>query len=184
MRPSPALRTLRIIWLALLMSAFLYIGIVYAVLPKPTRPARDAVMLVGLCVMAAVVTVLSFFMPRVIYRNAVKTMETQTTEEIAPNAFPARYREVMPKRVVFADPEAAQKQAYLCFQTPFIMSVAMSEAIALFGLVLAQLGFDALHTLPFFIVGILLIAIRFPRHEQVTKAFEQAREAAFPAQNG
>ena len=184
MRPSPALMTLRIIWFALLMSAFLYIGLVFFVLPKPTRPARDAFMLVGICAMSAVVAVMSFIMPRILYRNAVKRVDTQTTEQIAPNAFPGRYREVTPKRIVFADPVAAQKQAYLCFQTPFIMSLALSEAIAICGLVLAQLGYEALYPLPFFIVGILLIAIRFPRHEQVIKAFEQAREAVFPAQNG
>lgn len=184
MRPQPQLLVFRILWFALLLAAFLYVAIGYGVLAKNAHPPQLPIMPMALGGLSVVVAIMSFLMPRFIYRQRVMEMDVKIVNEIAPNAFPDRYREAIPKRAIFADPERAITQAYLSFMTPFIMSLALSEAIALFGLVLLQLGFGPTLPIPFFAVGILLVAIRFPRHSQVQEAFEQARGAVFPAQNG
>jgi len=184
MRPHPALMTLRILWFALLMSTFLYMGIAYGVLPKKVATPQIPLMPMVLGSLSLVIMGVSFILPRITYQQAAKAADVKIEEEVAPNAFPDRYREAMPKRTVFVEPNAAMGKAFACFQTPFILSLALSEAIALFGLVLAQLGFDMMTSLPFFLVGAVLIAIRFPQQANVIAMFEQARGATFPAQNG
>lgn len=184
MRPHPALNTARILWFALLMATFLYMGIAYGVLPKKVTVAPDPMMPGLFGGIAVVVAVMSFLVPRMTYQQAAKAADVKIEEEVVSNAFPKRYREAMPKRAVFAEPGEAIAKAYACFQAPFILSIALSEAIALFGLVLAQLGFDMAVSLPFFLAGAALIVNRFPQEPKVLAMFEQARGASFPTQNG
>lgn len=183
MRPHPALMTLRILWFALLMSTFLYMGISYGVLPKRAATPQIPIMPMVLGSLSLVLMGMSFLLPRMTYQQAAKAADVKIEEEVAPNAFPDRYREAMPKRTVFTEPDAAMGKAFACFQAPFILSLALSEAIAIFGFVLAQLGFEMMASLPFFLVGAALIAIRFPQQANILAMFEQARGAAFPAQN-
>lgn len=180
----PALKTMRILWFALFMAVFLYMGIVYGVLPKKTNVPLQPMMPPMLGVMSLVVAALSFFLPRMTYQQAAKAAQVDTVEEVVASAMPSRYREAMPKRLVFAKPNVAMDKAFVTFQAPFILSIALSEAVALFGFVLAQIGFELMLSLPFFLAGAVLIAIRFPQQEKVLAMFEQARGASFPAQNG
>lgn len=182
MRSQSQILVLRILWFALLLAAFLYVGIGYGVLAKNPHPPQVPIMPMALGGLSVIVAIMSLVMPIFIYRQTVKRMDVKTTQEVAPNVFPDRYREAMPKQTVFADPEAAMKQAYASFMTPFILSLALSEAIATFGLVLVQLGFETVQSAPFFVTGILLIVLRFPRHAQVQGVFERACGAVFPAQ--
>jgi hypothetical protein len=184
MRPHPALNTVRILWFALLMAIFLHMGIAYGVLPKKVAVAPDPIMPWALGGVAVLVAVMSFLVPRMTYQQAAKAADVKIAEEVASTAFPNRYREALPKRAVFAEPDAAVAKAYACFQAPFIMSIALSEAVALFGLVLAQLGFDMAVSLPFFLTGAALILNRFPQEPKVLAMFEQARGASFPTRNG
>jgi hypothetical protein len=183
MRQQPALMTLRIIWFALLASCFVYMAIAYVVLAdvkkagsgllNPMTPTIFAVVSVALAVA-------SFLVPRIVYQQTTRVMNSKTEEEVASSAFPDRYREAMPKRVVFAEPETAAKTAFLCFHTPFILALAFSEAVALLGFLAAQMGYPLPSSLPFFVAGALLIAIRFPRQSTVLGMFERARGASFP----
>lgn len=185
MRPHPALMTMRIIWFALLMATFIYMGIAYGVLPKRAAPPPPNPIMPALFGgVSLVVAVLSFLVPRMSYQQTAKSMNAKIAEEAAPSAFSARYREAMPKRAIFADPDSAVRQAFMSFQTPFILSIALSEAIALFGFVLAQLGFEMMMSLPFFVAGAVLIGIRFPQQATILAKFEQVYGASFPAQNG
>lgn len=184
MRSHPALMTLRILWFALLAATFIYMGIAYGVFAKKAIVPQVPIMPPIFAAVSLVVAVLSFIMPRIVYRQAAKSMNVKIADEVANNVFPDGYREAMPKQHVFADPKDAMGKAFACFMTSFILSVALSEAIALFGLVVAQLGFDMMTSLPFFIAGAVLIAIRFPQQETVVTMFESVQGAVFPPQNG
>lgn len=184
MRSHPALMTLRILWFALFASIFLYMGIAYGVFTgKPTAsPAPIIPPTFGL--VSIVLAATSFILPRHSYRPMAKAAKVKIEEEVASNSvFPDRYREALPKQRVFAEPREALDKAFAVFMTPFIVSLALSEAIALFGFVVAQLGFGMMSSLPFFVAGAVLIAIRFPRQETVMARFEKAQSASFPQQN-
>ncbi len=184
MPQHPALKTMRILWFALLAAALMYMGIGYGLLPKLTTVPQNPEMLPVFAGVSLVLAVMSFLMPRMTYKQAVQAANVKIEEEIASSAFPNRYREAMPKRAVFAEPKAAAGLAFALFQAPFILSLALSEAIGLFGLVLSQLGFGITMSLPFFLVGAVLVAIRFPQQSTVLSMFEQARGASFPVENG
>ncbi len=184
MRPHPALMTMRILWFALLAAAFMYMGIAYGVLPKTITTPPEPMMAPVFAGLSLILAVMSFLLPRNTYKQAARAASVKIEEEVAPSAFPNRYREAMPKRAVFAEPAAAASKAFACFQAPFILSIALSEAIALFGLVLSQVGFDKTVSLPFFLAGAVLVAIRFPQQANVLALFERAHGASFPAQNG
>ena len=174
---------MRILWFALFAATFMYMGVAYGVLPKTMNAPQEPLMAPVFAGLSLVIAVMSFLVPRMTYKQAVQAASVKITEELASSAFPNRYREAMPKRAVFAEPVAAAGLAFACFQTPFILSIALSEAIALFGLVLSQLGFDMMVSLPFFLAGAALVAIRFPQQSTVLGMFEKARGASFPAQN-
>lgn len=184
MPPHPALKTIRILWFALLLATFLYMGVAYGVLPKNTAAPPQPFMPYVLGGLSLTIAVISFLLPRMTYKQAANNADVKISEEVVSSAFPNRYREATPKRVVFADPKDAAHKAFVCFQAPFILSLALSEAIALFGLVLAQLGFEKMISVPFFLAGAVLIAVRFPQQATVLAMFEQARGATFPPQNG
>lgn len=184
MRSHPALITLRLLWFALLAATFLYLGIAVGVLAKVAAKPQIPQMPATLGGLSLAIAIISFVLPPKLYSVAAKTGEIATTDEVVPNAFPSRYREAMPKRQIFADPQAATNKAYTTFMVPFILSLALSEAIALFGLVLVQMGFGVLTGLVFFFAGAVLIAVRFPTESKVRDMFEKARGASFPASNG
>jgi hypothetical protein len=183
MRQHPALMTLRILWFALFAACFVYVAIAYVALAnvKKARPELLDPMIPQVCAFVAVaLAVASFLVPRIVYQKTARLMNPKTEEEAAPTAFPSRYREAMPKRVVFAEPEAAAKTAFTCFMTPFILALSLSEAIAICGFLVAQIGYAPTYSLPFFVTGALLVAIRFPRQSTVLGMFERARGASFP----
>lgn len=183
MRSHPALITLRLLWFALLAAAFLYLGVAVGVLSKNAAPAAIPIMPPVLGGVSFMIAIISFVLPPFIYAQVAKMGELEIKDEVVPSAFPERYREAMPKRQIFADPQAAMNKAYACFMTPFILSLALSEAIALFGLVLVVLGFGVFMALPFFLFGAGLIAVRFPTQTKVLAQFEKVRGAAFPVSN-
>jgi hypothetical protein len=184
MRQHPALYTLRIVWFALLASTFMYLGLAVAVLAKTAQKPQVDVMLFALPVVALLVTIMSFVLPPFLYRQAANAGDLEIKGEVVPNAYPDRYREAVPKRQVFADPEAAMSKAYASFMTPFILSLALSEAVAIFGLVIVMMGFGVSMGVPYFLFGATLIAVRFPSHSKVLAMFEKVRGAFFPTSQG
>jgi hypothetical protein len=181
MAQHPKLSVLRLLWIAMLAATAMYAGLAFSgVIKAPDEPAARMMPFV-FGVVALVLMVVSFVLPRTIYTNAARAAEVSIREEAPADAFSERYREAMEKRRVFADPDAALGKAYFSFMTPFILSIALSEAIALFGMVLAVLGFEKIVAAPFFVAGAVLIAIRFPTHPKIIAAFEAARGASFPS---
>lgn len=184
MRPHPTMNTLRILWFALLASVFMHLGIAVAVLSKNAIKPQIPFMPFMLGGLSLAIAVVSFVLPPVTYRQAAKAVQVEIKDEVVPSAFPSRYREAMPKRQIFSDPQAATNSAYALFMAPFILSLALSEAIAIFGLVLVQMGFGVVTGLPFFFAGAVLIALRFPTESKVRDMFEEARGAFFPTSQG
>jgi len=183
MPQHPKLSVLRILWIAMLLATAMYAGLAFSGIFRPPAEPAERMMPFVFGVMAIVLAVVSFALPRTIHANAARASTVEIREEAPPDGFSERYREAMAKRRVFADPQAALGKAYFAFMTPFVLSIALSEAIALFGLVLAVLGFEKIIATPFFVAGALLIAIRFPTHAKITRAFEEAHGASFPSSN-
>jgi hypothetical protein len=184
MRPHPALLTLRIVWFALLAATFMYLGLAVGVLAKNATKPELEIMPLALGVVALIISITSFVFPQFLYNQIAKGGELEIKDEVVPNAYSDRYREAVPKRQIFADPGAAMSKAYASFMSPFIISLALSEAVALFGLVLVMLGFGVAMSMPYFLVGATLIAVRFPSQPKVLAMLEKVRGAAFPAANG
>ncbi|MDC3952395.1 hypothetical protein [Polyangium jinanense] len=181
MARQPRLSVLRILWFAMLLATMLYAGIAFSGIFKPKGAPLDPMMPLVFGLLSIVLTIVSFALPRTIYTSAARNVEVETREEALPDAFSARYREAIGKRTVFADPQAATAKAYSVFMTPFILSLALSEAIALFGMVLAALGFEKMVAAPFFAAGAVLIAVRFPSERKILGAFVAARGVSFPS---
>jgi hypothetical protein len=173
------LQTPRILWGALFASTVIFFVIMLVVHPETSGPP-EPIMAPALGFVALTTAVMSFIIPRMNYRQATANVKLDTVEESVDTG-----SDVLPyrggaKRRVFTDAKAARKKALMIFQTPFILSLALSESIALYGFVLGFLGFHFLIALPFFIVSWVLIALRFPTEQKVFGQFETGTGAHFP----
>lgn len=171
---AAALRTQRVLWGALLMATLMYGFLIFSGIFRPPPQPPDQAMLFALAGVACVVAVMSFVLPGMIYKQAVSAVKLDVIDEPAPAGFAAAFQRAGSGAKVFADPEAALRRAAALSQTRLILSVALSEAVALFGFMLAVLGFDKLVAIPFLAVGAVLVVIRFPTEEQIVKPFEAA----------
>jgi hypothetical protein len=145
----------RMIWFALLVSQGFYVAIPVLGLVERSRVRPDPILLYALAAVALVVAVVSFVVPGIVRRSA-----------IASAAADLRHRE--------ASLDTIQARAFGIGFTPFILSIALSEAIALFGLVLSTLGFPTLVCLPFHAAGAVLTLIRFPTTAMFLGPLEEA----------
>jgi len=175
------LRTMRLIWGCILASTGIYAAFLLFEVVTPTRSGELPPFAVPFAALAVGLAVMSFVIPKVIYKQLVATSNVLIIEEPVPEVFAAGYRQAAPERRVFGDPDAAGRKAAQCFQTPLIIGIALSEAAALLGFVLGFFGFPVMVWAPFMIGGAALIAIRFPTRERVTAPFEAAHGASFPA---
>ncbi len=80
-------------------------------------------------------------------------------------------------RKVLADPGAAIGTAFVAFQTPFIIGLALSEAIALCGFTAGFLGGSMLAVSAFFFVSAALMASKFPMANSITRGIERVTGA-------
>lgn len=167
-----ALMTARILWGAILMSVVLFL-VVLQIVPRPPA-SPDPVLAPTFAAVALAIAVVSFLLPRHLHRSMLAKVEVPVTTEADPGAFGSFYREAAPSRRIIADREAAHRAAVACFMTPHVLRLALSESIALFGFVLGFLGHAPPVWAPFFAVGAVLIAIRFPTARQMIKPLEEA----------
>jgi hypothetical protein len=174
------LRTPRILWGALSFSTVLFLVVLYQTRGhavhelEPMFPPLFA--LIGLGTAVA-----SFVVPNMQYRQFVSRKKLMLTDEPDPGASSdvIPYRNA-PTRKVFANPAEARRVALIVFQTTFILGMALSEAVALYGFSLAFLGHPIQFWLPFFLVAWVLFALRFPTEKSVFGRFASAYGAAFP----
>src|SRR5204863_309405 len=85
------------------------------------------------------------------------------TQEVTDEQTPAHLRFAAPSRRVFADPVAALAAGVRAQQSPMILGLALSEAVAVCGLVYRLMGGELRVSAVFFAVGAALIAARVPR---------------------
>lgn len=160
--PTPSLLTPRILWLALLVSQGIYLAILQmpGIVQPPTEPPDPIMLLVfgGAAMMPAIT---SFVLPRLLRRAAARASRIETVET-AGTAQSASYRAPLATTRGFQDRDAALRTGLKQGMAPFIVSLALTESIALFGFVLGFLGHPLLSYLPFFVVAWLLMLVRFP----------------------
>ena len=165
----------RLLWLALVASTLAYLGVL---LTLPGRPTPDAPMLLPvLCLVGLSTTVVSVLTSRFLCRSAFSRATPEIRKE--PDASQVQYRDQIPMRPVFADPEAARRTAARLHRTSLIVGMALAEAIALFGFVLGFRGFGMANVIPFFVACWALMVWHFPRASVIEREFESVHRAKF-----
>jgi hypothetical protein len=172
-RFASALQTMRILWVGLTASTVLLVVVAFKVqheVQEPLPPLVQAV-LVGA---AVVVAVTSFVLPARFYGNLPSHVRSEVAETGRMGGF-------VSQGARFADPDRAAGKAIAVAQTPFILSMALSEAVSLLGFVVAFHGGPITVAGPLFAAGTLLAAIRFPTLARIVGPYERAHGATFPA---
>jgi F0F1-type ATP synthase membrane subunit c/vacuolar-type H+-ATPase subunit K len=152
----PQLFQARIIWAALVASQFLFIGLLFAGVLRPPPEPPDPQMLYLLAGLSIVVAVVSFALPMYLGGQIAQQVIAQLRHEGEPSN----------KRII--------ERAFQAGFSPFIISIALSESISIYGLVLGALGFSRMVALPFFAAGIALTLVRFPTQGTFLRRFEEA----------
>jgi hypothetical protein len=170
---QPPLVTARVLWAAILSS----VGVMFVVLrvaEHPSEPQKPELFPIfgffALSVAAA-----SVLLPARLHAEVARAQRLETREEpntVTPDAPSATRR-------VFVEPEKARAVAWRLFMSPFIISLALSEAVALSGFVLGFSGFPEERVLPFFLVSAVLLALRFPKASAAEKMLEKSLGATF-----
>jgi hypothetical protein len=179
--PAAAIRTVRILWLALLSSTLL-IGVVAFVVDPGRRVVPPQTTVVGALSLAALAcAVASFLLPARAHAAAIarSTAEVKEGRERERDAMHGGFLGGSHGGRRFAHPDRAMRAALVVFQTQFIVSLALSEAVALVGLALRMQGMAPVTVLPFFVAAALLIAVRFPTRARIFARFERRHGATF-----
>ena len=175
------LMVMRVLWGALIASVVLYDVVLLQVRPDHASvshgpssdlPPHFPEMLMALAVVLAVV---SFVVPRRLFQGGLKHVDVKVTEE--PGEVVGSFRESAPVRRVVTNPQEAILGAMAVFQPPFIVGMALCEAIGLFGLMLGFMGASTKVAVGFFLAAIVLMAVRYPRLPTFTRAVEVASSA-------
>jgi hypothetical protein len=169
-------RTLRLLWASIFSSVGILGGFV-ATLPPP-EVEGDRTLLVVLAAVAIGNAALSFVLPEIVYRSAVRRANVPVDEVPDPDAA-AGFAGATRVRV-FRDPVTARSLARLHFQQTFILGLALSEAVGLLGFVVNRMGFSLLVSLPFLLISGILIAVRFPTEGAPERRLAKTLGARFP----
>jgi hypothetical protein len=164
----------RQVWISLVVSVLLFL--LWQILTQgPPRPAFHVTMAIGLAPVALAVAVLSVLLPARVLRLALREQSIPVTDQRGESI--GTFQESAPMLHVIADPEGAVLGAWPRYQSALIIGMALAEAVALFGLLLAYLGAPLAVWTPFFVVCFALMATKFPRLETLTRAIERATGA-------
>lgn len=169
------MRQTYILWGALFASTFVYLLVLFLV-PHPTTP-EEPMMLYAIAAAAFMSAVMSIVMSRRFFQMALSRRRLEVREE--PDTSQVQYRDQIPMRRLFADPEAARRVAVTLHRVPFILGMALAESVAIFGFVLGFLGFPLPQFVPFFGVCWALMLFHFPRLGAIERAVETANRAKF-----
>lgn len=174
------MQVLRIIWAALMGSVVLFGVLCFVITPQSGQQA-ELVLLIGIGVSAVAEAVVSFVLPANALKAAFTHFEAETAEEPVPTDESSMFGGEPRTQKVFTHPGKVFKKALVKFQTPFILSIALSEAVGLNGFVLAQIGFEPKFFLPFVVAGFVLIAVRYPTEDRIVALLESHTGVRFPA---
>ena len=171
--PNQALTTMRIMWASLMFSVCIMLVVVFIVPHEPvSAPAFYVPLFAAVALWCAL---LSFVLPKRMYVQGAKNQEIPLSPSQSFGGMPGgMFQDAGPARKLPAHPDEARRHATVLFQTQFILSLALSEAVALFGFMLGHLGFSPVQFVPFFVVSLALMALRFPTEERIVAMFEAA----------
>lgn len=168
------LKTVRILWLALVMTNAIYIGMVssHAAISPDAAPPYMAEMFGAL---AFGIAILSIVMPARGFEAGLRNMKVELVE--VPGEVVGSFRESAPLTRVIAEPERALADAFVRFQTPFILGMALAESISLFGFMLGFMRAAPIVYMPFFAAGTVLMLSKFPTEQRMVRALERVKNA-------
>lgn len=168
-----ALQTMKILWASISFSTLivLFVGLQAAASPDEPPPMM---LLFALGFVSMGLVAASQLLPKQTLVAALKAQNFQVTE---PGAEERMFNDAPRKGRKFAQPAEVRQKLVMCAQTPFILGLALSEAIALMGFVLLTQGFALAHVLGFFVVSWLLLASKFPRFESWRRVLEATYDA-------
>jgi len=165
----------RILWGSLLISTFLYLVVLHQAAPTPAQPP-DPIMLPVFGMVALSIAAISLWLPRMMFATGVKAAlksDKFASHMAADPDASMILRDETPKLRMLVNDKKNRDLVATFFFTPFIIGMALSESIAIFGLVLGFIGFGWPEVLSFFAVAWVLMIIRFPRPEAVFAQFEK-----------
>jgi hypothetical protein len=169
-----ALATMKMLWAAISFSTVMFLVVGTTAAQTPEEPPQ-MVMLFAFAAVSLGLIGASQLLPKQLLVTALKAQKFQVVEPPAQermfNDSPRRGRK-------FAEPAQVRQKLVQCSQTPFILGIALSEAVAIMGLMLMMLGFELTHSLGFFFVSWVLLLSKFPRLE----SFQRVLEASYDAE--
>ncbi|MEM9073042.1 MAG: hypothetical protein AAGE52_31345 [Myxococcota bacterium] len=173
------LRTFWIIWAALLGSLPIY-GVVAFTAAPPSGEGNLSPFFFALLAAAMGSTVMSFVLPAVMRRRSLKEANFEV-EEVEDRTKEVMFRDMPPRIRQLANVEDVQRRVIPLWWTPFILELALSESVAIYGLVLAFVGFPAPLWIPFSILAAILMLMRMPLEGRIRRAVERATDARWPS---
>ena len=151
----PQLFNARILWLGLLASQGLYAALLLGGVLHTPGELANPILLPALGVVAVAVAVVSFVLPAIMHRRAAVALAATLGEHGGDN-------------------QVLQRRAFEIGFAPLILSLALSESIAIDGLMLGAMGNPFLWCGPFFIGSVALTVARFPTQVMFIGPVEQA----------
>lgn len=181
------LRVPRILWAALVMSCVIYGGLIASGVLVQNREAPivlDLTMVLVFAGCAVGSAVMSFVLPASILRQGLADAAPGVTiEERADTESATLFRDAAPRVRMIAEPTKARAAFAVRFFTPFILSLALSEAVAVFGLAGHLAGFLTMPVALVFVgAAIVLQVLRFPSEARCVGITERAWNARWPAE--
>lgn len=155
MRPGPGLFQVRVLWAAFLVSQGIYVGIVLGHLLQPPPEPPEPILLTAIAAVATMVGAASLFLPRVFHAQSM----SQVSEHDLAAARESR--------------DALLRISFSRGFAPYIIGLALNEAVAIFGLVLSALGFASISIAPFFAASVVLMFARIPMEGWFVRPLEE-----------
>lgn len=174
-----SLTTVRVIWGAIFFSTFVELGVVlWGDFDRHVDLRLEASL--ALAGAATALVVASIVLPGRLYAATLTRLSLPVIESPAQDT--ARdYRTATGGQRTFRDAAGARSAALRAFKAPLIVGLALVEAIAILGVVIAQGRFaPSSYGLPFFAVAWVLFGLRFPRVHHVLGPAERVYSARFP----
>lgn len=171
--------TMLVLWGALLTSTFIYLFLVFYVDFDTQDGPRDPMLAPILAMVACIDAGLSLWLPRRFFRVGLSNAEIETREVPDPDAS-VMFRDQTPMIRVFADRDQARRRIASLTMTPFILGMAMAEAVAVFGFLLGIMGYDPMiWTIPFFVIAWALMLYRLPLESRILARAEEITGVRF-----
>ncbi|HEY2368849.1 MAG TPA: hypothetical protein VGH87_20780 [Polyangiaceae bacterium] len=169
------LQTMRILWMALFGSSVMFLFMItsHVVHDEHARMPPHLPEMLG--ALAFGISIVSIALPARGFDMALRTMKVTFENEVGEPV--GSFRESAPVEKLFASPHQTVMDAFTRFQTPFLIGMALSESICLFGFMLGFMNAPPTTYAPFFAVGLGLMAWKFPRLSTITSALERVKGA-------